>query len=377
MTSLPSVFKHLRDFIYDETPSSTALFLPIVLVLAVFCNLVHNKAWLIEALERDYERSSKKMFSDLKIIMTKDEAIQYMMNDWPRMQCIYLQHLIGSLLCVPALLRIGDPQVASTLACLGVLSEMGWEVQDLAEMLFVRAFYKNGHQIWPTSVIMVFMVHHSLTMILGIPMIKFYGSSRILHWLCFDLEFAAFLGCSLGEYTKLLNVKDPSQLRRFKIANFIALVTMIWTRVFHWAYLCANLFVVWYNDRAWMFLFFGAIISIAFSGFSMVVCVMPFYSKFVKFLNVSAEYEVIENDLNSSIQDRRSSVANLEHSVADLLQDSATRKLTGFMESVFAPNNLSKRHSISVIKVAPQSVVGRKRHSMMMMKEYAEKLKHM
>lgn len=54
-------------------------------------NLVHNKAWLIEALERDYERSSKKTFSDLGIVMTKDEAIQWMMNDWPRLQCIYLQ----------------------------------------------------------------------------------------------------------------------------------------------------------------------------------------------------------------------------------------------------------------------------------------------
>ena len=280
-------------------------------------------------------------------------------------------------MCIPALLRIGDPQVASTLACLGVLSEMGWEVQDLAEMLFVRAFYKNGHQIWPTSIVMVLMAHHSLTMVLGVPMIKFYGSSRILHWLCFDLEFAAFLGLSLGEYTKLMNVKDPAQLSRFKIANFIALVTMTWTRVFHWAYLCASLFVVWYNDGAWMFLFFGSIVSIAFSGFSMFVCVMPFYSKFVKFLNVSADYELIENDVDSSVQDRRSSVANLEQAITDLLQENATREFTDFIESVFTLNKVSKRHSISVIKAVQQPAVGRKRHSMMMMKEYAEKLKNM
>jgi len=48
-----------------------------------------------------------------------------MLNDWPKMQGIYLQHFIGGALCLPAVLGYTDSWAAN-LACLGVLSEMGW-----------------------------------------------------------------------------------------------------------------------------------------------------------------------------------------------------------------------------------------------------------
>ena len=207
--------------------------------------------------------------------MTKEEAITWSMNDWPRMQCIYLQHLVGSLFCVPSILVIGDPSVASSLAICGVLSEIGWELQDLAEMFFVRAFCKNGKATWPDSIVFIFLLHHSLTTILGLPMVLYYRDNRSLHWLCFNLQFAAAVGeftvyicsalfhfmvmwdvsnhillyklhsrcfaaavaLSIGEYTKLLDVSKPSSLRQFKVLNFFALVTMLWTRVIHWSYL--------------------------------------------------------------------------------------------------------------------------------------------
>jgi hypothetical protein len=228
---------HLRNFIYDNSSTASEIF-PIVIMFAVFWytsfyvlkkiirKLVHNKPWLLEAIERDYERSGKKIFADLKVNMTKEEVIQWGMNDWPRMQCIYLQHLVGSLFCIPSILGIGDAKVSASLACLGVLSEMGWEVQDLAEMFFVRALCTNGKKIWPGGIVVLFLFHHSLTMVLGVPMIMFYRMNKDLHWLCFDLQFAAFVGLSLGEYTKMLNIQDPAQLKRFKVANFIVLVTM-------------------------------------------------------------------------------------------------------------------------------------------------------
>jgi hypothetical protein len=390
-SSYDAVLEHLRKFIYNEK-STTSEIIPIVLMFAIFWfvtfyilkdilrKLVHNKQWLVEAIERDYERSGKKMFQDLVINMTKEEAIQWFLNDWPRMQCIYLQHLAGSLFCIPALLGVLDPQISASLACLGVLSEMGWEVQDLAEILFVRALFKNGRQIWPDSILVVFLVHHSLTMVLGVPMILFYRTNRALHWLCFDLQFAGFLALALAEYTKMLNIEDPKQLRRFKIANFVALVTMIWTRVFHWVYLCIQLFVTWYNDKAWTFPFFGAILSIGFTAFSVLACVKPLFKKFIKFLHVSAEYEAIERDLDASVEMRRASMYNLEQAVADLLEYNETTELTDFVESMFATRQVSRRHTVNISggKTAPQSVVGRrKRHSLMMAKEFAEKMKHM
>lgn len=274
---------HLRNFIYDNSSTASETF-PIVIMFAVFWytsfyvlkkiirKLVHNKPWLLEAIERDYERSGKKIFADLEVNMTKEEVIQWGMNDWPRMQCIYLQHLVGSLFCIPSILGIGDAKVSASLACLGVLSEMGWEVQDLAEMFFVRALCTNGKKIWPGGIVVLFLFHHSLTMVLGVPMIMFYRMNKDLHWLCFDLQIAAFVGLSLGEYTKMLNIQDPAQLKRFKVANFIVLVTMAWTRVLHWAYLCIKLFITWYNDGAWAFLFFGTIVSLPFTALSLLAC---------------------------------------------------------------------------------------------------------
>ena len=383
-----AAINHLNEFINADTSTPRDI-LPIVLMFAAFwyCSfyvlkkvihrLVHGKQWLIDAMERDYERGGKKMLADLQINMTKKEANEWRMNDWPRLQCIYLQHLVGSLFCLPSLLGIGDSQVASSLACLGVLSEMGWELQDLAEMFIVRIFCENGKQIWPDAILIIFLVHHSLTMILGVPMIIFYRTNRVLHWLCFDLQFAAFVGLSLGEYTKVLDIKDPSQLFRFKIANFIALVTMAWSRVFHWGYLCAQLFTTWYKDGAWAFLFLGSILSIIFSAFSFLACVKPFYTKFVKFLYVSCENEAIEKDLSASVETRRCSAVRLEQAVADLLEENETRKLTDFMESTFITRKISRRHTLNNIKGTKtfSQAVGRKRHSMLMIKEFAEKLK--
>ncbi|KAL7526752.1 hypothetical protein ACHAXR_002653 [Thalassiosira sp. AJA248-18] len=123
--------------------------------------------------------------------MTKEEAINWCMNDWPRMQCVYVSHFVGSLFCLPSILGIGDPTVASSLAICGIRSEIGWEAQDTAEMLFVRTFYKNGKAIWPDAIIFITLLHHSLTSVLGVPMIMYYRNNITLHLLCFDLQFAA------------------------------------------------------------------------------------------------------------------------------------------------------------------------------------------
>ena len=125
----------------------------------------------------------------------------------------------------------------------GILSEIGWEAQDLAEMIFVRTFFKDGKHIWPNSIFIVMLLHHSLSSVLGVPMILYYRTSKTLHWLTFDLQFAGAIALMVGEYTKLLDISKPSGLHQFKWLNGLALVIMVWTRVINWSYLCANLFI--------------------------------------------------------------------------------------------------------------------------------------
>lgn len=145
------------------------------------------------------------------------------MNDWPRMQCIYLQHFVGSFFCIPSLLGMGDLSVTSSLAVCGVLSEIGWELQDMIEMLMIRMFTKDGKKTLPDLIIVIFLIHHSLASCLGIPVIMYYRHNKTIHWLCFDLQFAAGLALVIGEITKILDISYPKQPRHY----FLSLGTMI------------------------------------------------------------------------------------------------------------------------------------------------------
>ena len=159
-SSIPTMaWTYLMDIVFDEDASASQLFTIVLffailwfsffyVAKAVIRKLTRNKKWLLDALERDYERSGKKMLVDLNINMTKEECIAWTLNDWPRLQCIYIQHFVGSLFCMPAILGIGDPFTSASLATLGILSEMGWEFQDMMEMIFVRTFCENGEYLF-------------------------------------------------------------------------------------------------------------------------------------------------------------------------------------------------------------------------------------
>mmetsp|Transcript_28552 Transcript_28552/g.57470 ORF Transcript_28552/g.57470 Transcript_28552/m.57470 type:complete len:216 (+) Transcript_28552:128-775(+) len=155
MLSPQDIKQHLLTIIFDDDPTVPQL-LTVVAAFAFFWfiffsivkftvrPLIHNKKWLLDAISKDYERGAKRQLKDLHIDMTKDEFIAFAVRDWPRMQSIYLQHFVGSFFCIQSILGIGDPSVASSLAVCGVLSEIGWELQDMIEIIWVRLFHKEG-----------------------------------------------------------------------------------------------------------------------------------------------------------------------------------------------------------------------------------------
>lgn len=317
--------------------------------------IVHGKPWLRRALERDYERAgNKKLCEDLKIDMTKEEFVEWQMNDWPRMQCIYVQHFIGSLFCLPSILKLCDERTASSLAICGVLSEMGWELQDLAEMFLVRALSPRGRLVWPDSIVTLFVVHHSLSTLLGLPMVLYYRDSAALHWICFDLQFAAAFALAVGEYTKVLDTREAGSLRRFKVLNGLALAVMVWTRIVHWGMLSFELFVTWYRDAAWGFLCAGLFLSAVFSFFSWECCVKPYYKKFTKFLHVSAEYEHATPDR------KRLSLVLLDDAVAELLANDGMDELARKAERLFEKRKPDRRRSMMTMRKRNSLVFARR-----------------
>ncbi|KAL7471011.1 hypothetical protein ACHAXS_013526 [Conticribra weissflogii] len=358
---------HFKSIVFDENATASELIVIVLafailwyiifaIVKAIIRTLVHNKPWLKQALERDYERSGKRMLEEIGLEFTKEEAIEFTMNDWPKMQAIYLQHLVGSMFCIPSLLGLTDPSTASSLAICGILSEMGWELQDMTEILYIRYCKKDGKKLMPGAIVFIFALHHSLTTSLGVPMILYYRNLKTLHWLCFDLQFAAALALMISEYTKLLDIANSHrQLRQFKTLNIVAFTVMLWTRVIHWIYLIFDMLVTFHNDKAWTFLVVGVLASLAFSLFSFLVCVKPFYKKLVKFHHASVEFESLPADATTST--RRSSVMKLEKAMADLLEEDEMKEVTDFVDRVFSNRNVSRRQTLQPMNRRRQSLM--------------------
>ena len=135
----------------------------------------------------------------------------------------------------------------------------------------------------PAALIAVLVLHHSLSMVVGIPLILHYRKLKILHALCFTLQAAAAVAVSIAEFTKLLDVSKPKQLKLFQVLTMFTFVIMVITRVFVWFYLIFKFAMVWYEDSAWGFMTVGLIMASVFTFFNWVACIVPCYKSIIKF----------------------------------------------------------------------------------------------
>ena len=222
------------------------------------------------------------MCQALRVKWTKQRYIEIMLNDWSKMQGIYLQHFIGGALCLPAVLGYNQPWACS-LACLGVLSEMGWEMSDMADIVITRSTAIDGKERIPDTLVMIMTIHHSMTLTLGLPLVMKYRNLRELHLLTFNLQWAAALAIGANEYCKTLDLNDMRQLWTFRIMNGICFGIMAWMRGVYWLYLCFQLHTRLYDDGEYTMFCVGIVITILITGFNFLLCIYPFGKKMLKF----------------------------------------------------------------------------------------------
>jgi len=67
-----------------------------------------------------------------------------------------------------------------SLACLGALSEVGWEWQDVLERLYRRLFTKEGKIFEPNTILFLVIMHHTLGLTI-IPLNLIYYD-EIYYW---------------------------------------------------------------------------------------------------------------------------------------------------------------------------------------------------
>ncbi|KAL9185548.1 hypothetical protein ACHAXT_003325 [Thalassiosira profunda] len=356
MLALQDAAAELRRIAFD--PSATlldllrivfafsALWLFVFTIAAwILRRITRDAPWLRAAIERDYERSTKEMYEQMGIKTTKEEAMVMLMNDWAPMQVIAIQHLAGSLLCVPSILGIGDPSWASSLAVLGVLSEMGWEIEHACEMVYTRLFTPGGEKKVPNGLVVIIIFHHSLTCILGLPMVLHYRELKALHWLCFNLQLGGAIIVVI-EYSKFLDVSRPRDLAQFKALNLLLVLFSFWTRGLHWFYLCGEVILTWYQDKNWTFMAVGSPPILLFTLFNVLCNVIPMFKRWRKFRHVVAEYEAVPSD--APMKMRRQSTMNLEAAVAELLAEEEKDpfdRVQDFLESLERPDRKIERRA--------------------------------
>lgn len=158
----------LVDVTFDEHATREDLLL-LVSFIAVFWSAVfytlhlvlrpwaQQQDWLKESLGREYDRVGMTMCTALGVNWSRDRYVTIMLNDWPKMQGIYLQHFVGGALCLPAVLGYSESWAVS-LACLGILSEIGWELSDVADLLITRTCQVDGKERCPNTMLGIMML---------------------------------------------------------------------------------------------------------------------------------------------------------------------------------------------------------------------------
>jgi len=306
----------VRELLILALSFSLLWFLFFTVGTAIISPLVLGKPWLVARCERDYQRDGKKMCETFGTPMSQEEYVKTNQTTWVWLQLVLLQHFLGGMLCAPSLLGWFDDSTASSLACLGIISEMGWEIQDLITLFWKRFFTNDGKTKVPDYMLIIMPMHHSLTTTLAIPTILRYRNLRTLHWLCFDLQVASAVCLGVAEYTKLLDVTKKRDLDQFRVLTFFALVIAIWCRGIHWVYLLFDFSMIWFEEKAWMFLGVGLFMGLVFSAFSWFLCIVPFFQRFLKFAKISNEYTSLT--ASASAATRRQSMLRLSEAALDL-----------------------------------------------------------
>mmetsp|Transcript_821 Transcript_821/g.2249 ORF Transcript_821/g.2249 Transcript_821/m.2249 type:complete len:586 (+) Transcript_821:123-1880(+) len=290
--TLSATLAFLRDAVLDEQPkleSQLALTLVLGVMWACAFRIVPHllipaalkSARIRAAVERHLE-DTREQLSTFGFSKTREEARNHALREYPKVVLILSQHLLGGSLCLPALLGVGNPRVARALVCLGCLSEVGWEMQDMAERIVLRYTSPQGKSEHPVQFLLLLAVHHLAASGFGIPMILSYRAEPVFHALVFNLQFAAALAGLIAEFTKLLDLDDPRQLRLFANLSGMCAVAMVGTRGVWFTISAAKLVCIWWRDKAWTFLALGIPTLVLFSAFNLVVCIMGFCKRTIR-----------------------------------------------------------------------------------------------
>lgn len=245
----------------------------------MFLRQLEGRKWLHKVIERHYAR--KQQFYD-SLGVPQGKAHELIKHDWARDWVLVLQEVTGAIFCLPSIIGVGYKETASSLAVCSVLSNLGWEVQDVIRACYVRYFVIDGELKMPMFALRMKIFHHSLSFILGLAGCYYYRGLIYFHMMTFDLQVGGIV-IGLVHYGETLDIKRPRELFHFNVINLIISVTVFWTRFIHWFYLFFKLAMTCYLDEKWTLFVVGMIELSIFSYYNILVFCLPSYRRLVKF----------------------------------------------------------------------------------------------
>ena len=323
-----------------------ALFDPILLKLAK--GPLNQRFEKIAELE--FNRPDKLQEQGWFGLTTKEEYCEFIKGFWSAWILISCQHLVGGFCTLPSVTGLGNfsESVATSLACLGIMIEMGWEVQDFINMFVHRVFLgEKGKKRYPDAFVIIFTLHHSLTCSMALPTILNYRSLPELHRMCADLQFAGAFVMLLSDACRALDVSKRNELWRFLFFTFLMLLLTLWARVIDWFYLSYKLLGQFYADGKTTFLVVGSIAVTAMSLFNLFVMTIPTVLRMIKFLKKLKEFESLPQDVDE--QKRRSTVFDLRIAAAEMaaIETRADESAMNLYQELFpSTEKVERRHTV-------------------------------
>eukprot|EP00640_Fibrocapsa_japonica_P002401 CAMPEP_0113944458 /NCGR_PEP_ID=MMETSP1339-20121228/34436_1 /TAXON_ID=94617 /ORGANISM="Fibrocapsa japonica" /LENGTH=281 /DNA_ID=CAMNT_0000949671 /DNA_START=237 /DNA_END=1082 /DNA_ORIENTATION=+ /assembly_acc=CAM_ASM_000762 len=206
--------------------------------------------------------NQKSLKSALGVVMTRDQTYDLAAE----IISILMQHIIGGLLCVPAVFQIPmfSPSAAAALARHGALLEVGWELQDTFVRMYRVLFGgMDGRAANPRALLIFMALHHSMGLMLVMPMNILYGELHAYHELVFLLQSAAAVGLLSQQWGYTLDMSSSMGLWKAKCLFMLTWVVMVYGRLLRYAFVCMRIiFHISVNGQPVLF------------GFAVVVTVM-------------------------------------------------------------------------------------------------------
>lgn len=221
----------------------------------------HAMPWLMEKVIRPYELSvytldqllylqQKALKDSYGIVVGKKDTLEFVCS----FQVVLFQHLVGGLLCVPAVFFPGvlfSNETATALACHGALCEMGWEIEDSLCRLRILFFGTPEEKAREPAVMMfLFLTHHVLTLVCAIPMNIYFREDPSYHEMVFGLQAIAFVSLFLGFRLIEQDMQTKEGLFRMRVMSTVQFGFTTYYRVFRFIILSYRLLSgpLWVNE---------------------------------------------------------------------------------------------------------------------------------